>query len=87
MLQTLEGHSHPVYSVALSPDGKQVVSGFHDIIVRLWDAVTGAALQTLEGHSRPVYLTSLYDYLPHTPPYSFFIASNGPLLFTFGALH
>jgi WD40 repeat protein len=53
-LQTLEGHSSYVSSVAFSPDGKQAVSGSHDSTVRLWDAVTGAALQTLEGHSRTV---------------------------------
>jgi WD40 repeat protein len=43
-----------VYSVAFSPNGKQIVSGSGDKTVRLLDAVTGAALQTLEGHSRSV---------------------------------
>ena len=50
-LQTLEGHSSRVTSVAFSPDGTQVVSGSYDETVRLWDAATGTALQTLEGHS------------------------------------
>ena len=54
VLQTLEGHTDTVRSVAFSPDGKQVVSGSGDHTVRLWDAATGAAVQTLEGHTDSV---------------------------------
>ncbi|KFY86474.1 hypothetical protein V500_07603 [Pseudogymnoascus sp. VKM F-4518 (FW-2643)] len=49
-LQTLEGHSRMVNSVAFSPDSKQIISGSADNTVRLWEATTGAALQTLKGH-------------------------------------
>ncbi|KAH7330049.1 NACHT domain-containing protein, partial [Rhexocercosporidium sp. MPI-PUGE-AT-0058] len=55
LLQTLEGHTDSVHSVAFSPDSKQVVSGSADQTVRLWDVATGAALQTLEGHTDSVH--------------------------------
>ena len=40
--------------MAFSPDGKQVVSGSYDEIVRLWDAAIGAVLQMLEGYTSSV---------------------------------
>ena len=55
LLQTLEGHSNTIMSVAFSPDSKLVASGSYDETVRLWDASTGAPLQTLKGHSSRVW--------------------------------
>ena len=53
-LQTLEGHSNSVQSVAFSPDSQTVVSGSGDNIIKLWDATTGKEQQTLKDHSNSV---------------------------------
>lgn len=50
-LQTLEGHSISVNSVAFSPDNRLLASGSDNCTVQLWDAATGDLQQTLEGHS------------------------------------
>ena len=47
-LQTLEGHSGLVNSVAFSPDGKQLASCSNDRTVKIWDASTGSLQQTIE---------------------------------------
>jgi WD40 repeat protein len=51
-LQTLEGHSWSVTSVAFSHDSSKLASASDDKTVKVWDASSGACLQTLEGHSR-----------------------------------
>src|SRR5947207_12054823 len=51
LLETLEGHSDTVTTVAFSPDGKQLASASYDKTVRLWDRATGAELHILIGHS------------------------------------
>ncbi|KAN0075190.1 hypothetical protein V8E54_007801 [Elaphomyces granulatus] len=48
-----------VMSVAFSPDGKKVVSGFYDSTVQVWDIATGQADQTLTGHSAHVTSVAL----------------------------
>lgn len=49
--QTFDGHTDGVAGVALTPDGKTLVSVSNDKTVRLWDAATGKLLHTLEGHT------------------------------------
>ncbi|KKP00858.1 hypothetical protein THAR02_07036 [Trichoderma harzianum] len=61
-LQTLEGHTAWVTSVAFSADHKHIASGSKDNTVKIWDAVTGVCLQTLEGHTD--WVTSVI-FLPH----------------------
>ena len=54
LLRTLEGHSHYVYGVAVTADGKRAVSASWDKTLKVWDLETGRALRTLEGHSDSV---------------------------------
>jgi WD40 repeat protein len=48
---TLAGHLKAVSSVAVSPDGRRIVSGSEDGLVKVWDAATGQALLTFGGHT------------------------------------
>eukprot|EP01052_Picozoa_sp_SAG31_P025190 SAG31_NODE_2195_length_6220_cov_9.014703_1_plen_439_part_10 len=54
VLQTLEGHSRGVNSVAFDASGGTLASGSHDQTVKLWDVASGECLRTLEGHSDSV---------------------------------
>jgi WD40 repeat protein len=51
---TLSGHDHTVWSVALSRDGARALSGSLDKTVRLWDLPRGKQLKKLEGHTDTV---------------------------------
>ena len=53
-LQTLEGHSSMVNSVAFSHDSTRLASASSDSTVKLWDTSSGECLQTFEGHNRGV---------------------------------
>ncbi len=46
-LATLRGHSRVVVSIALSPDGKTILSGSQDGTVRLWDLASHKLISTL----------------------------------------
>ncbi|KAI9727364.1 MAG: hypothetical protein M1834_008435 [Cirrosporium novae-zelandiae] len=50
ILQTLEGHSRTIRTIAFSPDGSRLVSGSWDCAVRVWDVSTGRLDYILDGH-------------------------------------
>jgi WD40 repeat protein len=50
-LQTSRGHTGQVRSVALSGDGRRVLTGSDDRTAILWDAAGGQNLRTLRGHT------------------------------------
>ena len=48
LLQTLEGHTDLITSVAFSPNGQKLASGSWDGTVRVWDTASGVHLQTFD---------------------------------------
>ena len=59
IVQKFEGHTNVVRSVALSRDGKHVLTGSDDNTAILWEAASGKKIQTFEGHTGPVMSVAL----------------------------
>jgi len=55
LLRTLAGQNKAVWSVAFSPDGKQIASGSYDRTIKLLDSQTRQLLRTLAGHNKAVW--------------------------------
>ncbi len=51
--RVLEGHTAPIASIAVSPDGKLIASASWDHTVRLWP-IAGGKPRVLEGHTQNV---------------------------------
>ena len=43
------GHSNRILTVAISPDGKYIVSGSADYSIKVWDLLSGREIHTLTG--------------------------------------
>ncbi|MFH1197783.1 MAG: NB-ARC domain-containing protein [bacterium] len=59
LLSLLEGHTHGVSSLSITPDGKRVVSGSEDKTLRVWEIESSECLRTLEGHTDTVSSVSI----------------------------
>jgi hypothetical protein len=53
-VRELSGHTGPVTSLALFPDGKLALTGSRDRTLRIWDLANARTVRTLEGHTGPV---------------------------------
>ncbi|WP_437932652.1 AAA family ATPase [Sorangium sp. So ce291] len=51
LLRTLGGHTGSVNDVAVTPDGRLVVSASSDQTLKVWELATGQLLRTLQGHT------------------------------------
>ncbi|MEH2331060.1 WD40 repeat domain-containing protein, partial [Nostoc sp.] len=57
--RTFKGHSQRVTAVALTPDGKKVISASYDKTLKLWNLETGKDERTFKGHSQRVTAVAL----------------------------
>jgi WD40 repeat protein len=55
----LMGHTHIVRSLAMSADGKLLVSGSLDKTIKIWQLETGQLIRTLKGHQAEVCAIAL----------------------------
>ncbi|WRH67182.1 MAG: WD40 repeat domain-containing protein [Planktothrix sp. GU0601_MAG3] len=49
-IQTLKDDSGWIYAIAITPDGKTLISGGYGGLIKIWDAKTGQLQKTLNAH-------------------------------------
>lgn len=57
----LSANSQPIHDLAVSPDGKRLVTAGEDKIIRVWDAASGALLREITGLDQPAKSLSFGD--------------------------
>lgn len=60
-LQTLVGHTANVTAVAMTPDGRHIVSGSQDGIVKVWERATGREIASFMALGHEDYVTVTPD--------------------------
>jgi WD40 repeat protein len=60
LMLDIGGHMAPVVDLAVTPDGKQVVSASNDKTVRVWDIATGKTVRMIRGESAPGNWGAIY---------------------------
>jgi WD40 repeat protein len=53
-VRALRGHREVVFSLAFSPDGRQLAAASDDAMIKVWDLSSGQEDQTLRGHAKEV---------------------------------
>jgi WD40 repeat protein len=57
--RTLIGHGRPVLAVAVTPDGRQVVSASTDRTLNVWDLASGKFITTLVGDNNMLCVATI----------------------------
>ena len=59
LLKALKAHTSWVESVAISSDGKYLLTGSRDTTARYWDLETGQIIKVLKGHTHTVHSVAI----------------------------
>jgi len=70
MIQIIQGHNDRINSVAVTPDGKFILSASNDRTVRLWRAEDATCIQIFRGHSNRVNIIAV------TPDSQFIVSGS-----------